>query len=421
MGKSSPSMPAPPDPVETANAQAAANKETAITQAQLNMIDQYTPYGSLVYTPVGNTGPTFDQSAYDQAVQAYQSSLQDYNSGGSSFFGNAGGKYGPASKFGSGLFGGSKPSAPDPNDYYVDSGGTPRYQATVTLSPEQQALYDLQTQAQTQYGQIANNQLGQVADTLSNPLDFSTLGDAPTADQSAWDNAYNALIQRNQPQADRRLSQLQTQLANQGIDYGSEAWSKAMDDYSRSQNDFGLAAQNAATGEMMNRYNLGLTQRQQAIDEMLKQRSVPINELAAMLSGSQVQNPSFVGTPQTQVGQTPVADSIYASYNGQMNAYNAQLAQQQAQSKGLFGLLGSGAMAFATMDPFNWSDRRLKTNIRRLGTWLNGLPVYAYRYVWGGPVQIGFMADEVKELMPWAVERIGDYLAVNYREAVKWR
>lgn len=350
MGKSSPSAPAPPDPVKTANAQAAANKETAVAQSQLNMVNQYTPYGSLEYSQRGTT-----------------------------------------------------------------SDGLPQYSATTTLSPDQQALYDLQTQAQQQYGQVANNQLGRVSDTLSQPLDFGSLGDAPQADQQAWDTAYQSMIQRNQPQADRSLEALRTRLANQGIDYGSDAYNAAMNDYNRGQNDFGLGAQQFATQQMAQQYGIEANARQQAIDEMLKQRSVPINELAAMLSGSQVQNPSFVGTPQTQVGQTPVADSAYASYNGQVNNYNQQLAQQNAQTQGLYSLLGTAA----TIAPFAFSDRRLKTNTQRIGTWLNGLPVYAYRYIWGGPVQIGFMADDVRELMPWAVKRVGDYLAVNYREAVK--
>jgi len=45
MGKSAPAPPVPPDPIKTAAAQAAVNKETAIAQAKLNMIDEYTPYG----------------------------------------------------------------------------------------------------------------------------------------------------------------------------------------------------------------------------------------------------------------------------------------------------------------------------------------------------------------------------------------
>ncbi|UWF68412.1 MULTISPECIES: hypothetical protein [unclassified Brucella] len=42
MGKSAPEA---PDPKETATAQAAANRSTAITQQNLNMVNQNNPWG----------------------------------------------------------------------------------------------------------------------------------------------------------------------------------------------------------------------------------------------------------------------------------------------------------------------------------------------------------------------------------------
>lgn len=418
MGKDSPSPPPAPDPVATANAQAAANKETAIAQAQLNMIDQYTPYGSLVYSQIDSGAPTFDQAGYDAAMKAYQNDLGVYRATGYNPSAGLGGQFGG---FGQGGQRGAKPKAPNRSDYYIDGSGTPRYAATTTLSPEQQAILDQRNQASQQYGEIANAQLGRVGERLSQPLDYSSLGAAPQADQAAWDTAYNALISRNQPQADQRLSALETRLANQGITYGSDAWKAAMDDYNRGQNDFGIAAQLAATGEMGQRFNMEALARDRAINEMIQQRQIPLNELAAMFSGTQVQAPNFVSTPQTAIGQTPIADSIYASYNGQMNAYNANLQNQAANNQGLYGLLGAGAKAFATLDPFGWSDIRLKKDILRIGTLENGLGVYRFRYIWGGPETIGFMAQEVQRVIPHAVKRFGEYLAINYREALSWR
>src|SRR4051812_23638396 len=51
--------------------------------------------------------------------------------------------------------------------------GTPKYEMTTTLSPEQQKLYDQQTQIGGQANTIASNQLGAVSDTLSKPVDLS--------------------------------------------------------------------------------------------------------------------------------------------------------------------------------------------------------------------------------------------------------
>jgi hypothetical protein len=60
------------------------------------------------------------------------------------------------------------------------------------------------------------------------------------------------------------------------------------------------------------------------------------------------------------------------------------------------------------------SDRRLKTNIHRIGTHRLGIGIYEYDYVWGEHA-IGVMADEVKTVMPDAVIRGDDgYDRVDY-------
>lgn len=54
MGKKSSSQPDYPDPSKTAAQQGVLNAETARTQASLNRINQYTPYGQQVFTDLGN-------------------------------------------------------------------------------------------------------------------------------------------------------------------------------------------------------------------------------------------------------------------------------------------------------------------------------------------------------------------------------
>ncbi len=53
MGKKTPKAPAAPDPNAVAAAQTQSNKETAISNAYLNRINQYTPEGSLEFTQTG--------------------------------------------------------------------------------------------------------------------------------------------------------------------------------------------------------------------------------------------------------------------------------------------------------------------------------------------------------------------------------
>lgn len=56
------------------------------------------------------------------------------------------------------------------------------------------------------------------------------------------------------------------------------------------------------------------------------------------------------------------------------------------------------------------SDRRLKRNIRRIGT-VKGLPWYSFEYVWGEQSE-GFMSDEVPE--EFVIKMDNGYDAVNY-------
>jgi hypothetical protein len=72
--------------------------------------------------------------------------------------------------------------------------------------------------------------------------------------------------------------------------------------------------------------------------------------------------------------------------------------------------IGAGVGAFAA------SDRRLKTNIRKIGEYADGLGRYVWTYIWGGPEQEGVMAEEVAEKRPWAVgpKLLCGYSSVNY-------
>jgi hypothetical protein len=86
-------------------------------------------------------------------------------------------------------------------------------------------------------------------------------------------------------------------------------------------------------------------------------------------------------------------------------------APSSAQQIAGLGLAGAGI--FSKMAPF-FSDRRLKRDVERVGTGAHGLPVYEWTYVWGGPRARGFMADDVRAVMPEAVTTINGFDAVYY-------
>ena len=192
--------------------------------------------------------------------------------------------------------------------------GTPRFQAATTLSPEQQNLYNLGTQTQANLGQIGVDQSSKVRDILNTPFDLNSSINTQQSD-----------IQRSllDPVWNQRSQQLQTDLINKGIMPGSEA-------YTNAQRDFGMQRDNAYNSAL-------LASRSQAEQEALTNRNQPLNEISALLSGSQVQQPNFTGTPQPSVAPTDYAGIVNNNYQGQMAAYNSQMANNAA----LYGALGS--------------------------------------------------------------------------------
>ena len=72
----------------------------------------------------------------------------------------------------------------------------------------------------------------------------------------------------------------------------------------------------------------------------------------------------------------------------------------------------AGVAALATM-----SDARAKRDIIPLAQWENGLQLYRYRYAWSDSdkMYVGVLAQEVREVAPYAVLRGADgYLRVDY-------
>lgn len=265
---------------------------------------------------------------------------------------------------------------------FTDSQGnwveTPQFTQTTTLSPEQQAIFDQTQGAEQNLATLANDQSGFLQDYLSEPFEFTN----SDAEQWAYDLASPRILQQQGQNEDT----LRSTLANKGIREGSAAWNAEM---SRLTN---------ANTDQMNQ--LALTGRSQAFGEALSTRNQPINEITALLSGSQVSNPSQMSSPTSQVGVGGV------DYTGLVNQqYQADVANQQSMMGGLFGL---GSAAIGLM-----SDRRLKTDIKRVGETEGGTPIYTYRYKSGGPVQMGVMAQDVPEA---AFMTDSGYLAVDYSE-----
>jgi len=92
--------------------------------------------------------------------------------------------------------------------------------------------------------------------------------------------------------------------------------------------------------------------------------------------------------------------------------------QSQGGSPSLFSQIttGIGQVGQAVGAVGTASDRRLKTDIEKIGEMPDGLGIYSYRFRAGVERVVGVMADEVEKLRPWALgaKFAGGYQTVHY-------
>lgn len=352
------SAPPPPDPVATANAQGAANREAALASLETSMIGQQTPFGTLRYQKIGESEKGNPQYRAITELSPDQQQLLGLQTQGQLSLGNLG-----VSQLG-----------------------------RISNAVSQPFSYE---------GMPA-------APVLDNAYIQSAKNSIIARDQERMNQARNALVTRL---ANQGIT-----------DPGSQAYITAIDELNRAQNDFALGADQTAFGQAAQKFGLDASARERAIQEAAYLRNQPLSEFSAFMSGAQPQMPQFTQTPQYSQAPAPIAESTYNSYQGQLANYQAQQQAAAAMRGGLFGLGGAlGGAAIlkyglpglgpAAVAP---SDRRLKRNIKRCGTRPDGLGIYEFEYLWSDKPQRGVMAQEVEVLYPQAVGERDGFKTVNY-------
>lgn len=356
IGKSSPK---PPDPKETSAASTSTNVGTAVANAFMGNVNQVTPDGTLNYNQTGT---------------------YKWN---------------------------------DP--YTGKSYDIPTFTATQTLSDAQQQMKNQTDQAQINLATLAKDQSGRLNDVLSKPFDPNSVN-APslTTDFSAdRQKVEDALMARLQPKMDQDRTRLETQLANSGIQLGSDAYSRAMNDNSQATNDARLGAILSAGQEQSRLTQLNNSTRAQAMQEAYANRNQPINEISALMSGSQVSQPNFVNANMPNIPTTDVAGLINTNYDQQVAAYQQKAGATNAILGGLFGLGGK---------MIGLSDDDAKKDKERIADIAPGMGLWKFHYKGekaSSPLRLGLMASEVEKKVPEAVSRRPDgYRQVDYGKAL---
>lgn len=245
---------------------------------------------------------------------------------------------------------------------------TGQWTQNVSLAGAQGDALTAQQNLQAGRSQAASGLLGDATSNLSQGLDTSNLnplfkyGAPGQTNQSAQD----AVMGQLQPILDRNSKALDSQLANQGITMGSEAWKNAHDQEAQDQNNARLQAVQAGftQGNTENTQNINYANAQQGqnAQDLTQQQTIrnqPLTDINNLTSGQAVTSPTFGAYGQAGVATAPnYLGASQSQYNALLDTSNADAAKQSSLYGGLFGLgsafLGSSAGSSAMNSAGNY-------------------------------------------------------------------
>jgi hypothetical protein len=196
----------------------------------------------------------------------------------------------------------------------------PRYKQTTALSEMGQQIKGQNDTTQLNMAETGAQQSAFLKDYLGTPWN---------PDTSAIEGRLMELgSQRLDPRFAQEEDRLRTRLENQGLTAGSEAWNREMTGFNQSKND--------AFNSLM------LQGRGQAFNELGSIRNQPINEISALLSGSQVNSPNVSPATPQSMPTVDYAGLVNSNYNQRLGNWQQQQAQKQSLMGGLFGLAAGG-------------------------------------------------------------------------------
>ena len=386
--------PKTPDPIVTAQAQADANIKTAQATAGLNRYDQNTPFGSVSWSQDPNNPNKYtSNTTYDPVTQAL---IDKTRAGVSGLTDQVIGTL-------------ARPVTQAPGQQFAEDAMTRVGSYLPSTKDFAQNSLDVVPEANTAMTQgIGNfrNTISQPHNFDAAPA-MPTANEGTRL--SVADSLYNQSASRLDPRFTQAGSDLESRLAAQGITQGTDAYNREIDNLMRDRNDAYTSASNTANiggiDAMDRLFGMGMGARQQGVSEIQtirdqaskeamtaanlasgatnnaatavgtnmanvaavpqiagnvmanatqgftnenNQRNQAMNELgnARNIMNSTIPNlqPGIAG--DTQVGQTPVADSVYNSFQGQLQKYAGDVGSSNNMISGLASLGGMGMLAF---------------------------------------------------------------------------
>lgn len=350
MGK--PKPPTPPDPKDVASAQTGTNVGTAVANSVLGNVNQVTPYGSLTYDQTGTTDWTDPVSGETYQLPTY-TATQTLSPG---------------------------------QDRLMRQGLRTQNILASTGTQVAGALRDHMSQGFSIDGARAG---GNLAELTGQQPEFARAQGALQGLTRGYENDFSADRQRVEDALMGDLNQqleydraaMEARLAQQGLEPGTEAYDRAMASHNdsvqqartqallsagqeqsrlanlaRDEAIFRNQAQAQGFGQFLQQtgfnnqtkqsdfqnatamYDLRNQRRERDINEALLMRNQPLNEISALMSGSQVQQPNFMGLSGVQMPTVDYAGIVNNNFNQQMANYNTRMGAYNNFTGALGGL-----------------------------------------------------------------------------------
>jgi hypothetical protein len=180
-------------------------------------------------------------------------------------------------------------------------------------------------------------------------LDLSNVAKMPV---NAGMTGQEAIMSRLEPSLARQRTSTETNLINQGLRPGTEAYDNAIRSLGEQETDartqavlqglnLDIGANQQGFGQQLEAGKFGNTAQQQMLAQAIQGRQMPLNEITALMSGSQIQNPQFGAYSGATVQAAPIFAGTQAQGAFDANKYNQQVSQANAATAGLYSLGGA--------------------------------------------------------------------------------
>lgn len=211
---------------------------------------------------------------------------------------------------------------------------------TQTLSPEQQALYMKQLASKGLLADLGTQGATALQGVVGKNLDLSGAPAGGGSYENTRRRVIDAMMGRANEDYAKQTDQANSDLIAAGIRPGTKAYADRQQMIERARTDARNQAEVAGGNAASQAFGMDTQRRKDAIAELLAQRQTPLNEINALMSGSQVSNPFAVpGAAQnTNMAPAPIFGATQAQGQYDAGVYNAQQANSGSAMNGLLGI-----------------------------------------------------------------------------------